>query len=152
MDTVAVAFTWLEPKRRADLPPPSYESDLAAGMDVAACIDEPVRIDPGEIKLIGCGFAVAIPTGYELQVRPRSGLAVRHGITLINAPGTIDADYRGEVKVGLINLGSASFTVRHGDRIAQIVLAPVVRASLTLVSSLDETVRGEGGFGSTGLR
>ncbi len=152
MNTVEVAFTWLDPERSADLPLPCYESAQASGMDVAACIDEPVPIGPGQIRLIGCGFAVAIPAGYEIQVRPRSGLAVRHGVTVINAPGTIDADYRGEVKVGLINLGAEPFTVCRGDRIAQMVLAPVVRAALVLRRSLEETARGGGGFGSTGLR
>ena len=152
MDTVEVAFTWLDPERSAGLPLPSYETAQASGMDVAACIDEPVRIGPGEIRLIGCGFAVAIPAGYEIQVRPRSGLAVRHGMTVINAPGTIDADYRGEVKVGLVNLGAEPFTVRRGDRIAQMVLAPVVRAALVPCGSLEQTARGGGGFGSTGLR
>jgi dUTP pyrophosphatase len=152
MNTVEVAFTWLDPERSAGLSLPSYETAQASGMDVAACIDEPVRIGPGEIRLIGCGFAVAIPAGYEIQVRPRSGLAVRHGVTVINAPGTIDADYRGEIKVGLVNLGAEPFTVRRGDRIAQMVLAPVVRAAMVLRGSLEETARGGGGFGSTGLR
>jgi dUTP pyrophosphatase len=152
MNTVAVGFTWLDPQRSEGLVLPAHASELAAGVDVAACLDMPVCIEPGQIKLVGCGFALAIPAGYEIQVRPRSGLAVRHGITLINSPGTIDADYRGEIKVGLINLGSEPFTVRHGDRIAQMVLAPVVRASFTLLASLDETGRGDGGFGSTGLR
>lgn len=152
MNTVGVAFTWLDPERSAGLALPSYGTAQASGMDVAACIDQPVRIDPGEISLIGCGFAVAIPAGYEIQVRPRSGLAVRHGVTVINAPGTIDADYRGEVKVGLVNLGAEPFTVRRGDRIAQLVLAPVARAALVMRRSLEETSRGDGGFGSTGLR
>ena len=125
---------------------------LAAGMDVAACIDAPVTLAPGEIRLIGCGFAVAIPEGFEIQVRPRSGLAVRHGVTVVNAPGTIDADYRGEVRIGLINLGREPFTVRRGDRIAQLVPAPVVRAALEVQGSLAPTRRGDGGFGSTGLR
>lgn len=152
MNTVTVAFRWLNPAQSSDLPLPAYETAQASGMDVAACIEEPVRIDPGEVRMIGCGFAVAIPPGYEIQVRPRSGLAVRHGVTVINAPGTIDADYRGEVKVGLVNLGAETFTVRRGDRIAQLVLAPVVRAELILRPALDETARGAGGFGSTGLR
>ena len=152
MNTVDVAFTWLNPERSAGLALPCYETAQASGMDVAACIDEAVQINPGEVRLIGCGFAVAIPAGYEIQVRPRSGLAVRHGVTVINAPGTIDADYRGEVKIGLVNLGREPFTVRRGDRIAQLVLAPVVRAVLVMRQSLDETARGGGGFGSTGLR
>ena len=152
MNTVDVAFTWLNPERSAGLALPCYETAQASGMDVAASIDEAVQINPGEVRLIGCGFAVAIPAGYEIQVRPRSGLAVRHGVTVINAPGTIDADYRGEVKIGLVNLGREPFTVRRGDRIAQLVLAPVVRAVLVMRQSLDETARGGGGFGSTGLR
>ena len=152
MNTVDVAFTWLNPERSAGLALPCYETAQASGMDVAASIDEAVQINPGEVRLIGCGFAVAIPAGYEIQVRPRSGLAVKHGVTVINAPGTIDADYRGEVKIGLVNLGREPFTVRRGDRIAQLVLAPVVRAVLVMRQSLDETARGGGGFGSTGLR
>ena len=110
-------------------------SELAAGMDVCAAINDPVVLAPGDIRLVPCGFAVAIPEGYEMQVRPRSGLAVKHGVTVINAPGTIDADYRGEVKVGLVNLGRVSFTIRRGDRIAQMILAPVARAALQVVSS-----------------
>ena len=151
MKAIIVAFTWLDPDAAAGLPQPMYATELAAGMDVGAAITEPLVLEPGSIGLIPCGFAVAIPEGYEIQVRPRSGLAVKHGITVINAPGTIDADYRGEVKVGLINLGAAPYTVKRGDRIAQLVLAPVARATLQLVTSLPETVRGSGGFGHTGL-
>lgn len=150
METVAVHISWLNPEQAAGASLPSYETAMAAGMDIAAMIDEPVVIDPGSIALIGTGLAVAIPQGFEIQVRPRSGLAVKHGITIINAPGTIDADYRGEVKVGLINLGKAAFTVRRGDRIAQLVLAPVARAELQVVESLSVTERGDGGFGHTG--
>ena len=149
---VRVAFAWLDPQAGADLALPAYATPLAAGMDAAACIDAPVTLDPGQIRLIGCGFGVAIPPGYEIQVRPRSGLAVRHGVTVVNAPGTIDADYRGEVRIGLINLGREPFTVRRGDRIAQLVPAPVVRAALEVQGSLAPTRRGDGGFGSTGLR
>ena len=152
MTTTTVAFLWLDPKNSTDLSLPAYETQHSAGMDVCAALGEPVVIEPGEIRLLPCGFAVAIPVGYEIQVRPRSGLAVRHGITIINAPGTIDADYRGEVKVGLINLGRESFTVRRGDRIAQMVLAPVATAVWDLRVRLDQTSRGSGGFGSTGLR
>ena len=150
--SLPVGFAWLDPDGSADLPLPAYATSQAAGMDVAACIDAPVTLAPGEIRLIGCGFAVAIPEGCELQVRPRSGLAARHGVTVVNAPGTIDADYRGEVRVGLINLGREPFTVERGDRIAQLVLAPVVRAVLEVHGSLAPTRRGSGGFGSTGLR
>jgi dUTP pyrophosphatase len=151
MEAVTVAFTWLDPEQVAGLPLPAYATDLAAGMDVAAALNDPVVLEPGEIRLMSCGFAVAIPEGYEIQVRPRSGLAVRHGITVVNAPGTIDADYRGEVKVGLINLGRAPYTVRRGDRIAQLVLAPVARAAVRVVPKLAPTLRGSGGFGHTGL-
>jgi dUTP pyrophosphatase len=150
MTTVPVALTWLDPEA-AELSLPFYETELAAGMDVGAAIPEPVVLEPGAIQLIPCGFAVAIPEGYELQVRPRSGLAIKHGITVINAPGTIDADYRGEVKVGLINLGRKPFTVHRGDRIAQLILAPVARAQWQVVATLETTVRGSGGFGHTGV-
>lgn len=150
--TVHVAFTWLNPEAAAGLSLPAYETELAAGMDVSAAIQQPVVLEPGGIQLIPCGFAVAIPEGYELQVRPRSGLAVKYGITVVNAPGTIDADYRGEVKVGLINLGPAPFTVRRGDRIAQLILAPVSRAVWQVVTALEQTARGSGGFGHTGVQ
>lgn len=149
MNQVEVQFCWLH--QVDDLPLPAYGSALAAGMDVAAAVREEVILQPGDIKLIDTGFAVAIPDGYEIQVRPRSGLAVKHGISIINAPGTIDADYRGEVKVGLINLGSKPFTIQRGDRIAQLVLAPVCQASLMVTDTLDATVRGSGGFGHTGI-
>ncbi|RMH29281.1 MAG: dUTP diphosphatase [Planctomycetota bacterium] len=130
---------------------PAYHSDHAAGLDLAACLAAPVTVEPGAIHLIGCGFAMALPEGYEAQVRPRSGLAVRFGVTIPNAPGTIDADYRGEVKVALINLGAEPFTVEPGMRIAQMVVAPVARAAVVEADSLDETARGPGGFGSTGV-
>ncbi len=130
---------------------PAYQSEDAAGMDLHAAIESPLTIEPGEIVLVACGFAVAFPPGHELQVRPRSGLATKHGISMPNAPGTIDADYRGEVKVPLINLGKMAFVVEPGMRIAQMVLAPVVRAAIAEVDSLDETARGHGGFGSTGV-
>lgn len=150
--SLPVAFVWLDPKGSADLALPTYTTEQAAGMDVAACLAEPVTLEPGDIRLIGCGFAVAVPEGCEIQVRPRSGLAVRHGVTVVNAPGTIDADYRGEVRVALINLGRKPFTIHRGDRIAQLVLAPVVQAVLEVQASLAPTRRGDGGFGSTGLR
>jgi len=151
METIPVELTWLQPEQAADLAVPVYATALAAGMDVAAAIPAPVELQPGAIGLIPCGFAVAIPAGYELQIRPRSGLAVRHGITVVNAPGTIDADYRGEIKVALINLGPKPFTIRRGDRIAQMVLAPVVRAAVRVAPTLAPTERGSGGFGHTGL-
>ncbi len=127
---------------------PAYATDGAAGMDVLSAED--VTLKPGGRHAVATGLAVAIPPGYEIQVRPRSGLALKHGITVPNTPGTIDSDYRGELKVILINLGDADFSILRGDRIAQLVLAPVVRASWLKVDELDETVRGEGGFGSTG--
>lgn len=119
-------------------------------MDLHACVEEPVTLAPGEIALIPCGFAMALPEGYEAQVRPRSGLATKHGIGMPNAPGTIDSDYRGEVKVPLVNLGRTAFTVEAGMRVAQMVVAPVARAMVREVPSLDSTERGHGGFGSTG--
>ena len=131
------------------LPLPSYATDGAAGMDVVAAED--LTLAPGARHAVATGFAMAIPAGYEVQVRPRSGLALKHGITCLNTPGTIDSDYRGEVKVILANLGSESFAIARGDRIAQLVPAPVQRATLSEVESLDETARGSGGFGSTGV-
>jgi dUTP pyrophosphatase len=130
------------------LPPPAYATDGAAGMDVVAAED--VTLAPGARHAVATGYAMAIPAGYEVQVRPRSGLALKHGITCLNTPGTIDSDYRGEVKVILANLGSEPFEVKRGDRIAQLVPAPVQHATLDLVDDLDDTVRGAGGFGSTG--
>lgn len=132
---------------------PQYKSQLAAGMDLSAAPkeDEPITLEPGDIGLIGCGFRIALQPGFEAQVRPRSGLASRHGITLPNSPGTIDADYRGEVMVPLINLGREPFTVEPGMRIAQMVIARVSHAAITEVDDLEDTERGSGGFGSTGL-
>ncbi len=130
------------------LPLPAYATHGAAGMDVVAAED--LVLAPGARHAVATGFAMAIPEGFEVQVRPRSGLALRHGITCLNTPGTIDSDYRGEVKVILANLGDAPFPIARGDRIAQLVPAPVQRATLDEVESLDETVRGAGGFGSTG--
>lgn len=130
------------------LPLPSYASEGAAGLDVVAA--EGLTLAPGERHAVSTGFAIAIPPGYEVQVRPRSGLALKHGITCLNTPGTIDEDYRGEVKVILANLGSEAFEVRRGERIAQLVPAPVLKASFREVEALGETQRGVGGFGSTG--
>lgn len=129
---------------------PSYQSDGAAGMDLHAAIESPIVLEPGAIALVACGFAMALPPGFEAQVRPRSGLAVKHGIGMPNAPGTIDADYRGEVKVPLVNLGRSAFTVEPGMRIAQMIIARVERARFECCEELDETGRGTGGFGSTG--
>ncbi|QDZ06979.1 dUTP diphosphatase [Sphingomonas panacisoli] len=131
------------------LPVPAYASAGAAGMDVVAA--ESLRLAPGARQAVATGFAIAIPEGYEVQVRPRSGLALKHGITCLNTPGTIDHDYRGEVKVILANLGDESFEIARGDRIAQLVPAPVQRATLDEVDELDDTDRGSGGFGSTGI-
>jgi dUTP pyrophosphatase len=150
MQYVDVKFTWLNPDKTADLQLPKYHSELASGMDVAAAVDKPVTVAPGDIKLIPSGFAVALPPAYELQVRPRSGMAIKHGITIVNAPGTIDADYRGEIMIGLVNLGKQPYTINRGDRIAQMILAPVCQAKLKVVESLEETERGSGGFGHTG--
>ncbi len=135
-----------------DLPLPAYETALAAGMDLRAAVAEgaPIVLAPGGRAAIPTGLAIALPPDFEAQVRPRSGLALRDGIGQVNAPGTIDADYRGEVHVILINHGAAPFTVRRGDRIAQMVIAPVIQAKWAEVESLDETERGAGGFGSTG--
>ena len=131
------------------LPMPSYATAHAAGMDVVSAED--VTLQPGGRHAVATGFAMAIPVGYEVQVRPRSGLALKHGISLPNTPGTIDADYRGELKVILINLGDTPFVIARGDRIAQLVAAPVQMARFTEVEELDATIRGSGGFGSTGL-
>ncbi len=147
---VALEFVWLDAAASRDLPLPGYASSGAVGMDVAAAVSAPLVLAPGEIALVPSGFAVAIPRGYELQVRPRSGLAVKHGVTVVNAPGTIDADYRGEVRIGLINLGRTAYQIQRGDRIAQLVLAQVFRAQLAMVAQLDATERGSGGFGHTG--
>ena len=130
---------------------PRYQSEHAAGMDLHAAVGAPVTIEPGEIVLVPCGFAVAVPVGYEAQIRPRSGLANRHGISIPNAPGTIDSDYRGELMVSLINHGRSSFTVEPKMRIAQLIVAPVVHCVVEEAEELDETARGAGGFGSTGV-
>ncbi|MEL6541948.1 MAG: dUTP diphosphatase [Pseudomonadota bacterium] len=132
----------------ADLPLPAYATDGAAGMDVVSA--ENVTIEPGARHAVATGLSMAIPHGYEIQVRPRSGLAFKHGITVPNTPGTIDSDYRGELKVLLINHGAQAFDIARGDRVAQLVLAPVVQAAWDEVEELDATARGEGGFGSTG--
>lgn len=135
-----------------DLPLPSYESKFAAGVDIRAALEEPVELQPGRRKLIPTGLKMALPEGYEAQIRPRSGLAYRNGITMLNTPGTIDADYRGEVKVLAVNLGDEPFIIKHGDRIAQMVIAPVTQAEIEEVKNLSETERADGGFGSTGMK
>ena len=135
----------------AGLPLPDYATADAAGMDLVAAVTRPVTLAPGERGLVPTGLAIALPAGFEAQVRPRSGLALKHGVTLLNSPGTIDADYRGEIGVILVNLGQAPFTVERGTRIAQMVVAPVTRVSWTETATLPETARGAGGFGSTGV-
>jgi len=136
----------------ADLPLPAYQSTHAAGLDLCAAVaaDAPLTLAPGRHALIPTGLAIALPPGFEAQVRPRSGLAAKHGVTVLNSPGTIDADYRGEIGVLLINLGHVPFEIRRGERIAQMIIAPVVQATLTRVATLSTTARGGGGFGSTG--
>jgi len=150
LKTVVIKISWLDPESARDLDLPAYHSADASGMDVAAAVAEPLELAPGEIIMIPTNLAVAIPPGFEIQVRPRSGLAIKHGVTIINSPGTIDADYRGEVKIGLINLGPKPYTIQRGDRVAQLVVAPVHRADLQVVAELETTVRQTGGFGHTG--
>ncbi|MGB3454856.1 MAG: dUTP diphosphatase [Litorimonas sp.] len=133
-----------------DIALPRFETAQAAGADLRAAIDAPLTLAPGERKLVPTGFCMALPPGYEVQVRPRSGLALRHGITVLNTPGTIDADYRGEVGVLLINHGQDDFTLQRGDRFAQMVVAPVTQGAFEVVTELDDTDRGTGGYGSTG--
>ena len=135
-----------------DLPLPEYATPGSAGVDLRAAVDAPVTLTPGERRMVSTGLRLALPEGYEAQVRPRSGLAIRHGIGMVNSPGTIDADYRGVVQVLLINLGQEPFTIARGDRIAQLVVAPVTRVTWTLAEQLDDTARGDGGFGHTGIR
>ncbi len=134
----------------ADLPLPAYQSVGAAGLDLVAAIEEAISLAPFQRAIVPTGLAIGLPQGFEGQVRPRSGLAAKHGVTVLNAPGTVDEDYRGEIKVVLVNHGSEAFLIHRGDRIAQLVIAPVTRAELLAVDSLDETARGAGGFGSTG--
>jgi dUTP pyrophosphatase len=146
MDSVLIPIMTLRPGAAL----PAYQSAGAAGMDVTAAIDDPIEIPSGEHRLVPCGFAIAVPRGFEAQVRPRSGLAATHGVTVLNTPGTIDSDYRGEVKVILINHGRAPFTVTPSMRIAQLVVAPVAHVTWSPAEELPETSRGGGGFGHTG--
>lgn len=148
MDKVEIKL--LKLPHGADLETPAYETSGAAGMDLRAAVSTAVTLAPQKRALIETGFAIALPQDYEAQIRPRSGLAAKFGITVLNTPGTIDCDYRGEIKVILINLGAEDFTIQRGDRIAQMVIAPVTQAKMVEVTSLDETTRGAGGFGSTG--
>ena len=134
-----------------DLPLPCYESEGSSGMDIRASVREAVLLNPGEIRLIPTGLAVSVPPGYEAQIRPRSGLALKHGIGMVNSPGTIDSDYRGEIGIIVINWGQRPFTIRRGDRIAQMIITRVYRADITEVEVLDSTRRGGGGFGHSGV-
>jgi dUTP pyrophosphatase len=145
-----IEFLRLRPESDSDIPLPRYMTPSAAGMDICAAIETDMLLKKGAIALIPTGFAVAIPKGFEIQIRPRSGLAVNYGIGIINSPGTIDADYRGEVKIAVINLGEKNYTVYRGDRIAQMVVKKVYQARVTVVEHLDETHRNSGGFGHTG--
>jgi dUTP pyrophosphatase len=149
MDPV-IKIMRLRPAEDADIPLPRYMTPDAAGMDICAAVPQDTILEAGQIRLLPTGFAMALPRGYEAQVRPRSGLAAKHGIGMINAPGTIDSDYRGEVMVALINLGRAAYTVRRGDRIAQMIIQRVHQARLELVADLESTPRSTGGFGHTG--
>ncbi len=150
MSALDIEICWLPHGK--GLKAPAYQSELAAGADLTAAIDEGSSLEfrPGERALVPCGFAMALPAGFEAQIRPRSGVALKHGVTVLNAPGTIDADYRGEVHVLLINMGEQTFIVTRGMRIAQMVVAPVVQARFTEVEALETSARGAGGFGSTG--
>jgi len=147
--TVRVAIRRLEHGR--DLALPAYQTDGAAGMDLRAAVTEPLVLDPGSRALVPTGIAIALPPGFEAQVRPRSGLGLRHGISIVNAPGTVDSDYRGEVSVLLLNTGDTPFRIERGDRIAQMVVAPVSRVDWAEVADLEATDRGAGGYGSTGI-
>ena len=134
-----------------DIALPAYETDGSSGMDLRAAVDEEIVLNPGEIKLIPTGLAVSVPPGFEIQTRPRSGLALKHGIGMVNSPGTIDSDYRGEIKLIMINWGRSPFVIRRGDRIAQMLVSSVARAHVKEVADLDQTSRGDGGFGHSGV-
>lgn len=135
-----------------DLPLPAYATAQAAGMDIVAAIDTPLTLNPGDYAMVPTGLSIALPAGFECQIRPRSGLAAKHGVTVLNSPGTVDADYRGEIKAILINHGKEAFVVERGMRIAQMVIAQYTQANWNVVAELDETTRGAGGFGSTGTK
>lgn len=140
----------VRPDADGDIPLPRYMTPGAAGMDLCAAMSGALTLPPGEVVRVPTGFAMAVPPGYEAQIRPRSGLAVRNAVTVVNAPGTVDSDYRGEIQVALVNLGRTPYTLLRGDRIAQMVIAPVVRVDIEEVDRLDASERGEGGFGHTG--
>ena len=146
----SIDFLRLDPEKNQDIPLPRYMTAQSSGMDICAALNDDLVLAPGRISLVPTGFAMALPDGYEAQIRPRSGLAVKHGISIINAPGTIDADYRGEVKIALINLGQEPVTLRRGDRIAQMVIQQVCQVRINVVEQLNDTDRSVGGFGHTG--
>jgi dUTP pyrophosphatase len=148
--TPVIELRRIHPDKDSDIPLPRYMTPKSAGMDLCAAIENDIHIEHGEIVLIPTGFAMAIPEGFEGQIRPRSGIAVKHGIGIINSPGTIDSDYRGEVKIAVINLGKNTYVLHRGDRIAQMVIKKVYQARLEVVETLDETERDRGGFGHTG--
>lgn len=135
-----------------DLPLPGYESSGASGMDIRAAVTEELMLEPGDIKLIPTGLAISVPEGYEAQIRPRSGLALKYGIGIVNSPGTIDSDYRGEIRIIMINWGRKDFEIKRGDRIAQMIISKVYRAEVSEAGDLDDTKRGEGGFGHSGVK
>jgi len=147
---VQVKIKRIRPQESSELPAPRYMTQRSSGMDLYAAVTEEIVLSPGQRRLIPTGIAMSVPEGYEAQVRPRSGLSLKDGVTVLNAPGTIDADYRGEVGVILINLGEKPFSVKRGDRVAQLVVAPIARAELEWTEDLDETPRNTGGFGHTG--
>jgi dUTP pyrophosphatase len=149
LDKIAVKV--MRFKDSEDLPLPSYESRGSSGMDIRASVKDPILLQPGEIRFVRTGLAVSIPRGYEAQIRPRSGLALRHGIGIVNSPGTVDSDYRGEIGIILVNWGTKPFTIRRGDRIAQMIICKVYHGELVEVDNLDNTTRGNGGFGHTGV-
>ena len=148
--TPSIDLLRLDPEKNRDIPLPRYMTAQSAGMDICAALEDELELSPGQIHLVPTGFAMALPDGFEAQIRPRSGLAVKHGLAIINAPGTIDADYRGEVKIALINLGPEPVILQRGDRIAQMVIQQVFQARVNVVAKLDETDRSAGGFGHTG--
>lgn len=151
MEKPVIQFFRLRPDQDSDIPLPRYMTPQSAGMDISAALDKEFTLAPGAISLIPTGFAVSIPPGFEAQIRPRSGLAVNHGIGLINSPGTIDSDYRGEIRIAVINLGREPYIFHRGDRIAQMIINKVYQARVALVDKLDETERNSGGFGHTGV-
>ncbi|MBU1168281.1 MAG: dUTP diphosphatase [Proteobacteria bacterium] len=149
--TPLIRFLKINPDKDGDIPLPRYMTPEAAGMDICISISGDLSLKPGGIMLLPTGFKMAMPSGFEAQIRPRSGLAVKHGIGLINSPGTIDSDYRGEVKLAVINLGDHEYTFKRGDRVAQMVISPVIQARIDVVDTLDDTERNSGGFGHTGI-